>query len=1227
MKKNRPAVLRLAISLLLLLLPATLPQAADVPLQVLQKSPVGENNAPGPITEITVTFSQPMVNLTDAKTMSSFCPFQFTPALDGTCSWRGTNTVVFVPAKPLPDARHYSVLIPKGTRSQVSGAALEDDVKWEFNTLRLQVRESRPFDQEGWVGLDPLIIVAFNMDVDPQAALGSTTLSEWVKNEAGSPVSLTARYPTQEELKKSEGFYWALQQKEIPHSILVYEPAERLKVGQSYYLTLKRGFPSLGGEVGLASDRVIQFSTLGNFALLDHSEPSGGCVESQNIELAFSNPVDTKDLASHLTVDCGGRPVDTGSVREKQRDRIGGKVVYFLQGANLSPNAYCKVTLQSGLKDIFGNVLDDNTSFGFTSGDRCARLAMTQGFGILESYLKHRLPVTSMNVTDVPMKLAPVPDDKVIPLIKALNWKWYGYYDDEEGDGDDEGDYSEENINQGRLRAKPVTLSDILSFTVNRPWQPQIEKNLRARSYIDLDEALPGGGQNGGTAFAEMTYNNQTFRAVDNITPLGITLKTSPDSSLAFITFLKSGSPAKGVPVEVRGESNKVLWKGLTDKDGFADFPGWRQLGITEWKNERPALWVFAHHKEGTAFLSTAMRGGIDPWRFNIQWDDTPASRQFHGSLFTERGVYRPGETVHIKGILRKLAQGDWALPGVKNVHLKLVDPSGQEALGQAVTLNAMGTFHLDYLIPAGARTGEWNLTVEDGKKQETNELQLFQSFRVEDYKPAAFEVKAIPSQDSYMEGDTLKTKVEGWYLFGAPMAGANYEATVNLTPTRFVPPHWEDYEFGSGWWKQHWNNANRNATAGSGKLDDKGDAEASAKLDGSDFDGDFEAVLEASVTSPDRQKLFAHSSVVVHKSALYVGIKPSTTFIEKGKSWTADVVCVTPEGAPVAGVPLKVQMVLHQWISTEKAGFGGRLQWYSEEKDSVEKEWTITSKDGPLDFSYQPKTTGEYYLTISAADGKGRPTEGGSYFYVAGQGEAWWAREDNDIIELVPDKKEYKPGDTARIMVKSPYDASHAMVSLERETILQHWTTNLAGGADFITVPITDKCLPNVYVSVMLVKGRSEPPQYSDEGLDLAKPQAKFGYVSLKVNPGGRRLSVKVKADKDDYRPGQKVNLSLQALDEAGQGAPCEMAVFVVDEGVLSLTGYETPNPFETFYGPRPLQILTSDSRLWVIGQRSFGEKGQERGGGGGAGALAGIDLRSNFVPTAYYNPLVTTD
>jgi len=1192
---------------------------------------MGEVDSQNAALEIKATFSQPMVALTDNKTMGQFCPIQLIPSVPGRCRWRGTNTLVFEPDQPLPPGHHYQVLIPKGTQSQVSGAVLDRDVRWQFDTLRLQVTNSMPRDHDQWIGLNPVLFCQFNLPVDAAVASKFARLTESPldSNDPGEDIPLTVRPATNGELKKA-GLYYLLRSNNFnqmetssDETVIAFVPSRPLKPDHAYRLILGKDLPSKGGEVGLPADRTIYFETWYTFAFKDAPNVTGCLGGPDNYNFSLTNPVEGEELASHLTV-TPALSMDQNRFIYGSRDGSRRKVFYSLASLEYQPATTYNFVLKAGLTDLFGNHLPQNVNFTFTTGDYCPWARMNEGFGVLESYLKHRLPVTVLNETGLPLKMGLVSEDQLIPLFHSLHWDEFNYSEDE-GDEDLDDQENGEAMQQGRINS-PQTSPKEVAFQVDRDWTPDVEKNKNCRSYLDLDEVLK---KEGGVVYSQLSFGNRENRAVDDVTPLGITLKTSPDSSLGYVTFLKTGHSAKGIPLLVRGDANKVLWKGVTDKNGFVEFPGWRQLGITDWPaGRRPALWAFAEHKDGYAVISSSMQGGIDPWRFNVNWDPNPQSHVYKGMVFTERGVYRPGEKIYWKGIVRRLIGDDWTLSDLKVLNLKLTDPAGEEAFTASVTISSRGTFQSHFDIPADARTGEWNLHVSSPERSNFN---IDSAVRVEAYKTASFEVHAKPQQDSYMDGDKYTAKIDGWYLFGAAMSGADYEAHLRLEPTSFQPPDWEEFEFNPPYSRDEDQEQGRGQPKEilntQGKLNSDGTVEVSSALDGSGFRGPFQASLEASVISPDRQTLFARSSIMVHKSNLYIGLNSEKSFIEAGNDWKVKFVCVTPDGKPIQNVHLKAQLKRRQWISAEKTGQAGRLQWVSIEKITLEKEFDVTSSDKAQDLTVTPQATGEYFIVLTGADEKNRPAQSAIYCTVAGKGEAWWARQDDDIIELVPDKKEYKPGDVAKIMVKSPYGISQAMITTERETVLSHSTAILNGGADFITVPITEKSLPNIYVSVMLVQGRGDKPQYDDDGLDLAKPQAKFGYVNLNVNPGGRHLAVKIKTDQPDYQPRQPVKVNLQVLDDSGKPAPGEVAVFVVDEGVLSLTGFETPQPFEFFYGPRPLQIVTSDSRLWVIGQRSFGEKGKEHGGGGGGGFLAGIDLRSNFVPTAYYNPGVVTD
>ncbi|NTV47664.1 MAG: hypothetical protein HGB11_14350, partial [Chlorobiales bacterium] len=196
--------------------------------------------------------------------------------------------------------------------------------------------------------------------------------------------------------------------------------------------------------------------------------------------------------------------------------------------------------------------------------------------------------------------------------------------------------------------------------------------------------------------------------------------------------------------------------------------------------------------------------------------------------------------------------------------------------------------------------------------------------------------------------------------------------------------------------------------------------------------------------------------------------------------------------------------------------------------------------------------------------------------------------------------------------------------MTLEREGILEHRVFELKGTAPAIQVPIKAGYLPNVYISIMLFKGRTAQPKLS--GADLGKPSFRIGYVNLSVDPGEKHLQVEIRPNKTTYQTGEFVEAEVRVKDAQGKGIKTEITFAAVDAGVLNLIGYELPDLFETFYHERQLGVSTSESLLHLIEQRSYGEKGEARGGGGGEGS-GGLLFRQNFVATAYWNPTVITD
>ncbi|GAH08497.1 unnamed protein product, partial [marine sediment metagenome] len=240
-------------------------------------------------------------------------------------------------------------------------------------------------------------------------------------------------------------------------------------------------------------------------------------------------------------------------------------------------------------------------------------------------------------------------------------------------------------------------------------------------------------------------------------------------------------------------------------------------------------------------------------------------------------------------------------------------------------------------------------------------------------------------------------------------------------------------------------------------------------------------------------------------------------------------------------------------------------------------------SGEEPLSFSFSPESAGLYLLEARGEDSRGNKILTGSSFYASGKGYDLWEKRKDDRIELVADADNYRPGDRAKILVKSPYEEARALITLEREGIIESWVDQIQGTADTLEIPITRDHIPNLFVSVILLRGRlSEDHTPGKE--NLAKPSFKIGYLDLSVDPMEKRLQVEVIPDKKEYSPQNKVRLAIKVRNAAGKQVSSEVSVAVVDMGVLNLIGYKTPDAFTTFYSHRPLSVITSETRFYVI-------------------------------------------
>ncbi len=408
-----------------------------------------------------------------------------------------------------------------------------------------------------------------------------------------------------------------------------------------------------------------------------------------------------------------------------------------------------------------------------------------------------------------------------------------------------------------------------------------------------------------------------------------------------------------------------------------------------------------------------------------------------------------------------------------------------------------------------------------------------------------------------------------------------------------------------------------------------------------------YRYVFEGDVEDVSRQRIAGRASFVVHPAPWYVGVMVPSYFIDQKTGLGTAVVAVSNDGKVAAGVPVEISIKQIQWHSVRRAEGNGFYTWDTTREETQVGTWNVTSGAEPVPLQIPFSSGGYFELTAVARDQAGHVTRTLTSFYVLGEGYTAWERFDHNRITLVPERNTYRPGESARIMIQSPWERATALVTTEREGVRTHRQFALTSSQEYVTVPITEDDIPNVYVSVLLVKGRTSaeaargdgppraealtggqgPPDQSNDGSDPGKPSFRLGYVELKVDDGAKRLSLSVNADKEEYRPANTAAVKVQVKDFRGAAASSEVTLWAVDYGVLSLTAFKTPDVLRSVYLEKALQVVNVDNRQRLISRRAVIPKGEDEGGGGGAESGADGSTRKDFRVLAFWLGSVTTD
>ncbi|HTJ81201.1 MAG TPA: Ig-like domain-containing protein, partial [Polyangiaceae bacterium] len=792
------------------------------PLRVLYSSPKGTLDGPS---EITVLFSKPMRPLELAADETPFAA-KIEPAIDGTWQWVGTRAASFIPSRPegggafrLPHASAFTVTIPKGTRS-LDGDALAEDYAFSFETERPALVGSEPGDGASHLEPTSTITLTFNVPVTDEGVRKS------VKLLVGG-----AWFPFKIERDESKA----------PEIVRIV-PTAPLPLDRSVDVEIAEDLGTPEGPLVAGEAKTIGMKTYGPLTVTElrcsDGAPGRRCASDSPLELTLSNSVKMKDVRRALTVDPPVKLVlsdwlgdddETASVSVSGRFQPGRSYTFRIAGT---------VTDEYGqsLKRPF----DQRVDFGDLWP--IARIGLTSG--VLETTAKREFTVGHVNTTDLEIGAVSLGEDDILAMEK-------------------------ERLSTDALFLRPG------AFTKKVPGG---RKNVLEHAHIPVDGVLGGKSTRGAFAvFSRYTVQEaesprdrprvSTDQSIAQITDLALSAKVSRAGTVVWVTHLSDASPVSGADVRIRRLGQPAA-HAVTDADGFARFT---PAEFTPTFNDEDAV-IFVQKDDDKAFR--AVSNNVSDNFFDPN-EDGPI-----GLMFTDRGIYRPGDSVSLKGIYRLPADKGMTTPSAgRPITVRVQGPGGEDVATLKTQTSPFGTFSLDVKVPASIGLGQSWVTASDDNGEIASA-----GFEVSEYRAAEFKVSAESDKPTYTRGDAAKWTAHGEFFFGAPMKGAETNVFVSRSKTSFSPPGLDGFAFDDEPFLADLPDASPHSDeveSAHVALDANGLATASAKLDLPGQVGPEEVTCNIDVMDVTRQTISSSTTALVHPAAHYVGISLDDWFVD----------------------------------------------------------------------------------------------------------------------------------------------------------------------------------------------------------------------------------------------------------------------------------------------------------------------------------------------------------
>lgn len=1103
-------------------------------LEVVRYSPEGEV----PIaSNLSVTFSQPMIAVSSQVEAAEYVPVKLSPQPAGKWRWIGTKTLLFEPAGHFPMATQYSVTVPSGTKS-ANGGMLNAAKNWTFATPPPNVKTTYP-DSNSTYSPDTLMFVELDQRIDPAAVLKTISVT-------GGNTQLPVRLATTEEVERDQHVKELV--KNAPKNrwlafqaiAAAGDPKFALPFNSQITVTIGPGIPSLEGSRTTGTKHEFSFSTFGPLHITRTScGYQNRCYPHDEWRIEFNNEMDARTFKESQ--------VRIQPAMEGLTASVYGR--HLVVSGHKTPDTSFTLTLDKSIRDAFGQTLGTDETREFKVGPVGPFISLSAGpFVVLDPSGPRTMSLYTTNYQTVKVN---------VYAVEPSDWNKFQVY------------------RQLHYRRANDAVAENVKLPGRLVYSKQLDlknsPNQMIETAIDLAPAFKDGLGQALVAVDSITpasdrHHNPLLSWVQS-TQIGLDAFVDDKQFIGWANSLIDGAPLTDVKMQIIPSGVS----GTTGTDGLAYLP------LKPVSDSAMSVLV-ARRGNDVAILPENPHAW---WSQNGLWHQKPQTDELRWYVFDDRKLYRPGEEVHIKGWIRRIGFGAGGDVGplngaIKSLDYVVEDESDNEISKGELRLNAFGGFDMAFKLPAGMNLGTATVKFQTRSTMKAFDAADFNHyFQVQEFRRPEFEVTAKnETEGPLFVSSHAEVSVMANYFAGGGLANTEVEWKVSSIPTNFTPPNRSDYVFGKWipWWTSESDSDGSNSESFTGQTDSSGRHRLRIDFDAVNPPRPSMLAAEASVQDVNRQTWTSTATMLVHPASLYVGLRSEKMFVQQGEPLVVQSIVTDLDGKAIANREVKMHAVLLNWKQVEG-------EW--KEVESDRQDCVVQSTNDPVRCTFTSKNGGRYRIVGTIRDDRGRANETDLTLWVSGGRRPPHRGVEEARVELIPDRKEYKAGDTAQILVQAPFYPAEAVMTLRRSGIVKVMRFRMDGPTYTLRLPIEEAWTPNVHAEVDLIGAGGNEADQDPAGAEGRRYGFASGEISLSIPPLSRRLNVIATPREATLEPGGNTVVDVEVKDALGkQVANSEVAVVVVDESVLALTGYNLSDPLSIFYSHREADAHDYHSR-----------------------------------------------